>query len=173
MHVYFHSFYHLLDEILMPGHIKEIIPQWLTFLENILQFRGRLHCFQLKKVKLFGGLKMQIFANGFQSAHFLQTIPLMSLSRTCENWSYAHVYYVFSQHARSVSLHSDIAIYWPDMNDTAFLIVLADPCEPGSFPQHCRHTRKTQSKFCSVFSTLLPCKCTLNQQIFKWGWCGK
>ncbi len=33
--------------------------------------------------------------------------------------------------ARSISLQSDIAIYWPGMNNTAILVVSAGPCERG------------------------------------------
>ncbi len=40
-------------------------------------------------------------------------------------------------HSRCICLHSDITSYWPGMNNTACYVVFVDPCERGSFWQHC------------------------------------
>lgn len=58
-----------------------------------------------------------------------------------------------------VSLHSDIATYWPHMKTTAFYAVFVDPC--GSVftmmsPGYAK--KKMRRKNCSIFSTSLSCK---------------
>lgn len=52
---------------------------------------------------------------------------------TCSVYRYACV----CRRIPSVSLQCAIAIYWPGMNNTAFLVVFLDPCECGSFWQCC------------------------------------
>jgi len=62
----------------------------------------------------------------------------------------------------SVSLQSDIAYYWPGMNNTAFLVIFTDPCE------HCRLYEEKKNIF--MLSTLLSCKCNLIFPVFSVLW---
>ncbi len=60
--------------------------------------------------------------------------------------------------ARSVSSQSEIAIYWPGMHNTAFIVVFTDLREWGSFDNVVICTQifsKTQKKNISMFSPII------------------
>ncbi len=100
----------------------------------------------------------------------LKTVNHKNVNLWKRRWRHADACYVFRLkvcvHACSVSIQIDIANYWTGMQNTAFLVIAADPCERGPFWQCCHlyaklFKNKGQRNNFSIFCTWLSCKCPL------------
>jgi len=80
--------------------------------------------------KTFCGLENANFWKRYSKCKFLKMTPLSSLCKLQEKCKFLKML-TSCTCVLCVSLQSDIANYWPDMHNTVFLIVFADPCERG------------------------------------------